>query len=268
MAHEEEITLTLHGLDHHNRDVDGEVFAKKLSQLMQGLAAADIAANGKRRFKFFVAGLKKNTATASFREQLAATGTPPSSGISNYKNALVSILEDTVEARALSKRLVEPIARLNEGAGEAFAFGEVKTASGLVIKIDEFLAKRAQAVLADIEREEKGQQTYFSGSAYTSFDGVLKAVDLRGEHKKAVLILTAGGLQIECGVDRLEVDQLRAVLDIRSNVYGLAKYAPNSPLPAYFEIFDAVIMAAGDGLNRWRGTFNVPTSDPDEGWGL
>lgn len=266
MAHHEEITLTLHGLDQHNRDVDGEVFAKKLSAFMLGLAAADIAANGKRRHKFFVAGLKKNTATASFREQVASTGVPPGSGISNYQRALVLIRDDEAEARVLPKKLVEPIARLNEGVGDVFAFGEVKTAGGIVVQIDKFLAERAQAVLADIEREERGQQTFFSGSAHTSFDGILKAVDLRGDHKKAILILTAGGIQIDCGVDRLDVEQLRAVLDRRATVYGLAKYEPTNPLPTYFEVFDVAIVPDGVGLNRWRGAFNVPPSDPDEDW--
>ncbi|CAN7366342.1 hypothetical protein LJR231_002163 [Phyllobacterium sp. LjRoot231] len=106
MAHNEQITLTIHGLDQNKRDVDGEVFAKKLTALMAGLAAADIATNGKRKHKFFITELKKNTATASFREQVTADG-QTQSGIVYFRDGLRAIREGAPEAKILPKKVVE-----------------------------------------------------------------------------------------------------------------------------------------------------------------
>ncbi|CAN7366347.1 hypothetical protein LJR231_002164 [Phyllobacterium sp. LjRoot231] len=129
------------------------------------------------------------------------------------------------------------------------------------------MAQRAQTVLEEIEREEKDQQTYFTGTAHTTFDGVLKAVDLRGGHQKAVLVLTAGALEIECDVGRLAVDQLRTAFDRRGLFQGLAHYKAEFPLPTKFEIFHFDEITAGERLSRWVGTFNITSADLDDDWG-
>ena len=64
-----ELTLTLHGMDTFNDDVDAVVFARKLKVFLQGIRDADKAANGKPRHRLFLTELRKNTATASVRSR-------------------------------------------------------------------------------------------------------------------------------------------------------------------------------------------------------
>lgn len=266
MSGEHEITLTIHGLDEHHHDVDGEVFAEKFLNFLKGLAAADKAANGKRRYKFLISGLEKNTATARVREQVSTKGEPPHSSVNYYDNALGAIAADHPSSRFLPKEFLQPIIKLNHGVGQKFAFGEVKFKTGKVIRIDEFLQKRAERILREIE-ENEGRQNFFRGQAFGSFDGVLKLVDLRGEAKLAILKLSAGGLEIKCNVDEIEVNKLRSALDKRAIVHGLAHYDGTTGLPDRLDVRDIVPTNEKADLTRWRGAFAIPLSQADEDWG-
>jgi hypothetical protein len=59
MGEYRELTLTLHGLDQHNQDVDGEVFARKFTAFMRGLGKSDAFANEGRWHKFLISDLRK-----------------------------------------------------------------------------------------------------------------------------------------------------------------------------------------------------------------
>src|SRR5690606_17047900 len=106
--------------DAFNRDVDGEVFARKFFKFMQGLAAADVAANGKRRFKFLISDLKKNTASAAVREQVSTDGGPAISGIDYYERAVSAIYEDAPRARELPRAFVKYVLDINRDVGADF----------------------------------------------------------------------------------------------------------------------------------------------------
>lgn len=263
-----EITFTLHGLDEYNQDVDGEVFAKKFSAFVRGLGKADKAANGVRRHRFLLTDLKKNTATASLREQQTVKGPYPDSSIEYYGAGLEAIYSNSPRARALPAALVRDIAALNTGVGHTFAFGEVKTNRNLVIRIDDYLAKRARGVLAEIGAGERQPTALFSGIAFGSYDGVLKAVDLRGDVQKAALVLTAGGREIECIVNTVAVARLGEALDRRVVVSGRAHYDGVSQLPVRLDIQDLKLVKARReaDLARWRGSFDMTEASQDDGW--
>ncbi|KPL53608.1 hypothetical protein ABB55_16455 [Prosthecomicrobium hirschii] len=267
MSDRSEITLTIHGLDTHNQDVDGEVFAKKFSAFLKALAAADIAANGKRRHKFMVSALAKNTATAAVRERIAVHGPVPGSSVAYCADGITAIYEDRPSARRLPKDFLKPIAALNSGVGETFAFGELKFDAGTVVRIDDFLRRRAEAILEEVERAESRQERLFKGMAFGSFDGVLKLVDLRGDTKRAKLTLSAGGREIDCNVDEVEVEKLRSALDHRAMVLGMAHYNGESGLPVRLDVRDVMLAKPEPDLSRWRGAFSISAGDDDESWG-
>ena len=106
MSDADELTLTIHGLDVFNRDVDGELFARKFFKFMQGIAEADTAANGKRRHKFLISDLKKNTATASVREQVVTGTEQTKSSFDFFEDGLSAIYEDAPRARSLPLHIV------------------------------------------------------------------------------------------------------------------------------------------------------------------
>jgi hypothetical protein len=261
----EKITLTIHGLVDFHGEVDGEVFAEKLSAFIRGLAIADTAANGERRHKFFVADLVKNTATASLQERLFRTGAENHSGIEYFGEGVDQIRGDSQSARLLPEKFVSEIVKLNRDAEKKFQFGEIKRENGEVIRIDQFLAERAERVLKDIKRaEEIGVE--FEGVAYGSFDGVLKAIDFQPEMKRGVLWLSAGGRPINCNITNLALDDVTAAVEKRCVVYGLAHYDRKSKLPRLIDIQKVELVPQHNGdLARWRGAFLIePQSD---NWG-
>ena len=255
------------------RSVDGEVFARKFAAFMRGLGKSDAAINNGRRHKFLIRDLHRGSATATVREQVAKRGAAVQSGIGYYLDGISSIYADATRARAIPRGIVQDIASLPKGAGHTFSFAEVKgtpandDTTPTITRIDEFLENRARRVLQDVISGTPASMRSFEGTAYSSFDGVLKAVDLRGEMQKAVLLLSAGGKPIECIVNTVEVTKLGDALDQRVIVYGLAHYDRNSGLPARLDVRDMQIIKEGNGLSRWKGAFDIPPNDYDRnGW--
>jgi hypothetical protein len=263
-----ELTLTLHGMDSFNDDVDAVVFAQKLKVFLQGIRDADRAANGKPRHRLFLTELRKNTATASVREQVTVHGPPPASAMRFYSHAVDAIYNKRPEARHLPPRLIDNVVKLNRGAGHSFAFGELKSTAGQLVRLDSYLGNTASSLLTEIANENKvapEPERGFTGFAYGSFDGVLKAVDLRGEVKQGKLILTAGGKEIECTLNNLSSDELRIALDTRVMAYGRAHYDGTSGLPVRLDIAkaDPVGTSHVADLSRWGGAFAIPESVPE-----
>lgn len=256
MTERDTLTLTIHGLPAFNKDVDGEVFARKFFKFMQALGAADESANGGRRLRYLIHKLEKNTATASVREQLASDGPPPASGVDFFQRAALSIYHDRPEARVLPVRLVRYVEEISNGAGETFAKGEIKrSANDNVISIDDNLRKNARRVLVDISRLNQGQVEPFSGVANISLDGTVIMLDGRGEGDRAVIVLTAGGKSVDCFVDRIPDLKLREVWKKRCTVLGVGHYSGNKRLPDYIEAVRIDPIGDGTGWRRWKGAF-------------
>ncbi len=268
MVERRELTLTLHGLEEFNDEVDADVFARKLTSFLKGIRSSDKAVNGRRRHKLLLTDLRKNTATASVREQVYLPGSVPCSGLDYFEDAVQAVRDNRPSARLLSLPVVREIAALNNGSGHSFAFGELKSTSGNIIRLDEMLGKRARSLVLEIEAEKKGRDVRFVGVAYGSFEGRLEEVDLRGELWKGVLVLSAGGKQIVCTVSALEMPEIRLALKRRVLAYGRAHYGASSGLPERLEItsIQPVKSASNANLGRWRGAFDIPDSDPAEDW--
>lgn len=256
------LTLTLHGLTAFNEDVDGEVFARKFFKFMQALAASDETANGGRRLKYLIEKLEKNTATAAVREQIAIEGPVPNSGIEFFERGAEAIYHDRPEARALPTRFVAYIQDLALGAGKTFARGTIKRGENdNFVRIDESLAKNAKRVLEDIRRLSLGRLPAFSGTAHISLDGKVVTLEGRGTVDRAIVILTAGGKEIECVVGRIPEAELREVWKRRCTVVGIGHYSGNSRLPDYIEAVSIEPVPEGGNWIPWRGSFNRPTDE-------
>ncbi|MCJ2063507.1 hypothetical protein MKK63_12400 [Methylobacterium sp. J-088] len=266
MSGEDEATLTIHGLQAHNEAVDGEVFAEKLKAFLTALAIADVSANGARRHRYMISALAKNTATASFREHLVSNGPPPLSSVDYYRDGLGKIQRGDPSAKDLPKNFVKQVALLNRGVGKNFDFGEIKFSKSDIVRIDDLMRHQAVTLLNQIERAEKSTRSYYKGQAFVNFDGVLKAVDLRGEIKTAYLILTAGGRQIDCVITNLDSEQLRDALDKRAIIGGLALYRGDSGLPSRIDVRAARVITEKRNLSRWRGAFAIEARDDELEW--
>jgi hypothetical protein len=167
--------------------------------------------------------------------------------------------------------LLNDIASLANGADRIFSFAEVKghptnsMHAPFVIRIDEFFEKRDRRALQEVI--EASADRYFQGTALGAFDGILKAVDLPGDIKQAVLLLSAGGKQIGCVVNTIAITELGDALDQRIIAYGTAHYEKHSGPPIRLDIRKLDIVRPGKGLHRWRGAFDIRTDAHDRsGW--
>jgi len=257
LADRDTLTLTIHGLPAFNRDVDGEVFARKFFKFMQALAVADEAANGGRRLKFLIDKLEKNTATAAVREQVAAGAVPYASGVEYFEHAADLIYHDKPAARALPVKLIRYVEELASGAGDTFERGEIKRgANDNFIRVDANLAANANRIIADIRRLSLGEIKPFSGVANVTLDGTVITLEGRGEADKAVVILTAGGKEIECLLNRISDETIRKVWKQRCTVTGVGHYSGNRKLPDYIEAVSIEPVGAGADWKRWNGAFD------------
>lgn len=264
MAKDGKLTLTIHGLEAFHGDVDGEVFAEKFAAFIRGLAVADAAANGERRHKFVIADLVKNTATATVSERTYKTGAATQSGMDFYKAGLNEIRLDSPAARLLPIELVQTIATLNRGVHKKFEFGEIKGDGENVIRIDRFLAEKAERILAEIKRQDP-LNLAFQGAAYGSFDGIMKAVDFQPAMKRGVLWLSAGGMPIQCNITNIALEDVRAAVESRCVVYGLAHYDGNSGLPKLLDIHKVEVIPKAGSISPWRGALEFYDIG-DDGW--
>jgi hypothetical protein len=266
MTDRHELTLTLHGLDEFNDEVDAAVFARKLNAFVRGIGHADMAANGGRvRHKLLLTELKKNTATASVREQVVNNGPIARSSLRFYSQSVNAVYLGLPEARDLPIQILEEITKLNKGVGRSFAFGEIKIDTGQVLRIDDFFAKKANRLIAEVRQracEVLAPEKSYEGIAYGSYDGTLKEVDLRGEIKTGKLILTAG-IEIDCTLNSLTPEELERALDRRVTAYGRALYQKSSGLPVRLEITKAERIPEPETANfgRWRGAFRIPEAE-------
>lgn len=259
------LTLTIHGLPAFNEDVDGEVFARKFFKFMQALAAADFQANGSRCHKFLIDKLEKNTATAAVREQLSSPAGDVHSGFDYFQRGVVAIYHNRPEARALPLRFVSYISEVTGGVGKTFAKGEIKRGANddVAVRIDKTLAKNVATVLNDIKRLSLGRIQPFSGVANISLDGKVVTLEGRGLVDKAMVILTAGGREVECVVGRIPEERLREIWKKRCIVTGIGHYAEASKLPTYIEAVNIEPVPLGGSWAQWRGAFDIPLDEGD-----
>lgn len=267
MSRTEDLTLTLHGLDEYNHAVDAEVFARKFAAFMKGLAVADEVANGGRCHKYLISDLKKNTATAKVHEQLVVPQVQAASGIQYYTDGLKHIARRNPERRLLPDSFIKATVSLSKDVGKHFRYAEVKLGDDVLAVVDdEFLncALEAQSIKAN---DNELLSRRYKGSAFGSFDGVLELVDIRHGSRKAKLTLTAGGLEIECQVGALDLEDIRPALGQRSMIFGLAKYDGTKPLPVSLDARKIEVIKTDGDLARWRGQFLIPDeTDAEEDW--
>jgi hypothetical protein len=184
-----------------------------------------------------------------------------------YQEGLSKIEIGHPDARGLPKSFIKNVAILNRGVGKTFAFGEIKFKDSVIIRIDDRMRHQAVTLLNEVERTEKNTHRFFKGYSLASFDGVLKLVDLRGEMKTAYLILTAGGRQIDCDITHVDVDLVRAALDKRAIVSGMAFYRGDSGLPLRIELRTVKVLKDQEAsLSRWRGAFRFDATNIDYDW--
>ena len=264
MPRRNEATFVLHGLDVDARSVRAEVFALKLRTLISGLREADKFINGRPSFIYMLVGLSTANSAAATIRQKQWSRRPGHSAITAYEDVASAIYNGNQSVTRYPERLISQIKKLGDGVLRTFSHGEIAFADDNVIRIDDFLLRQSEAAqeafLAPHVQSEGGH--YYRGIAIGSFDGELKEIDSRGTVLRGKLILSAGGAEIDCVMNKDRVPEAREAFDNRVIVGGAAHYDGEQQLPTRIDVATIQIVSGRRGLIRWRGAF-APAEERD-----
>jgi hypothetical protein len=259
-----QVKLRIIGTRAFNDRVLADVFARKLAVLIRAANAADVSANGTKRFEFVIIKLDANSpATALVGEQRVTSQLPDSSSIDILGRCAESVNSGSFAYARTHLPCAIQLKKLASDVDQKFSHGELTVNGFKPITIDRYFLERAtEAVLVKDESAELG---WFKGSAIGTFDGQVLETDLRGDIPRVILRLTAGGKEIACVCPGLSIEDIRAVLNKRVNLTGSAFYDGKSGMPVRIEVSRApeIIKAQAD-FTKWKGAFEPFT--PDE-WG-
>lgn len=245
-----QIEFKVHGLTKadHGR-VPARVFANKLRQLVTALEAADAIANGDKTHDYLLARMHMSEPTAVLAEVLIdGRSTERGSAIPIFSDAIEGIKTQDSRINKLSS-VVKKVSLLTSGVEKKFGFAEVRTAQDKIVRIDEFLRKRASIAKNDIASH------WYSGAVMGTFDGILDYVDLRGSLPQIKLTLSAGEKEIDCIYQGGDIEALGNSLHKRVRVFGRAIYASNSPLPMRVEVSEVKTIHGSGDFTKWKGSF-------------
>jgi hypothetical protein len=255
-----QIELKLHGLtvEDHGR-VPARLFATKLKQLVSALVEADKIANGDATHDYVLANMHMSEPTALLKEVPLKAANEGLSAIPVFNDAIEGIKTHDSRTVRLAP-VVRRIGLLTGGAETQFGFAEVRTADPQVIRIDDFLRRRAKSA------REQAKGNWFDGAVTGSFDGVLDYIDLRGALPQIKLTLSAGGKEVDCICRREDIDALGEALHQRVRVFGRAIYTSSNPLPMRVEVSNIEPIKQGADFSRWKGAFRPFEMDWDGEW--
>ncbi len=263
----EKIKIKLYGLGHEKSgQVRADVFADKISSLVRGLRAADKLLHGYKSMEYLISDLKYGSAEAALVEYEYNVKNPAQqSAVSCYRRVTESLLGGARIKNAGELAVVRTIVEIASGVDKKFSHGELQYEEDNVIRIDGYLRKKAFDCIRESEKEELDYPRY-QGAAFGTFKGVLKAIDLRGQVASAYLILSAGGIELDCVCSAIPAEDLGAALDKRVVVRGKAIYNGFDGLPERLDIRKIDILKTDADLAKWAGTFRFDPNTEEDTW--
>lgn len=257
----EDITFTVYGLEIDKGDVDADIFVQKFQKFLKGLHEADKIENASQKWRYVISDLKHSSAVARLKETAKSNDVEKTaSAIETYYKVVDSVYNGSTNFDEEHLKLIKSIKDLTMGAGDKFSHAEINKGNDNIIRIDDFLKKRAIDIETSITKKLKLPSLY-KGIAIGEFDGILKEVDARGNIVKGILILTAGEVQLEYTLKQQDIESVRDNFNKRAIVKGMAHYDGKNPLPVRIDVKSIKpIIPNKDGLNKWRGAFK----DADE----
>lgn len=262
-----ETTLVLHGLDADNRVVRGDVFARKLTALINGLRAADKFANGKASFSYMVEDLATRHSTLTTLREKRRTKKSAVSSVQIYSEIASSVYNGGNVAARFPHLLLRHIYNLCVGVEKQFSHGEIAFVNDNIIRVDDFLIRQADIAGHQFgEALDSEEKQFFSGISYGSFDGVIEEIDARGTMFRGKLIPTGGTAEIDCVMNKERIPEVTTKFHKRASVSGIVHYTAESALPARIDVSGIRLLnerGAAD-LTRWRGAFSSMLVEAEE----
>jgi hypothetical protein len=270
MPSNDEITFVLHGLDADNRKVRASIFVQKLRGLLRALYASDRIANqsNQRNFDYVLSELGTGSALVTIREKQRRRTRSGQSSIRYFETTASAVYNGDRGISRGPPTVVQEIKKLSDGVTKQFSHAEISFADENVIRIDDFLQRQAEIAVDLLKSPELGhREKFYRGIATGSFDGFLKEIDARGTMLRGKLLLSAGGAEVDCVMNKDRIPEARESFDKRVVVDGAAHYDGTSQIPSRIDARTIKIIGDRADLLRWRGAFRRSESDEvDEEW--
>lgn len=260
----DQLVFALHGPDKGSDEVDAAVFAAKLSHMISALKEADKSANGKPKHQYVIQRLQSSTPTVFIKERDIKTQGEliirPQSGIDAFRRCAAAVFRGDKLSALEYGTTARKIERLATGVNDnKFSYAEVYAGSADIIRVDDFLRTRAASIASpfigsEISHSEQSNALWFSGAVTGTFDGILKAVDLRGAAPECILVVGESA-SITCIFDAQILTNVSRALNKRVRLTGLAIYDSAFPLPVRFQIADIEVVSPRANMMKWRGAF-------------
>lgn len=265
MPRKDETTLVLHGLDADNRIVRAPVFVQKFGQMLRALRTADIIANGKVSHEYVISGLDTSHSAAVTIREKQKSRERPNSSIDYFERTATAIYNGDRGLERLDTTLVRNVQKLSSGVAKRFAHAEIAFADENVIRIDDFLQQQVQTAYEVLMAPHHGgRPQFYRGIATGSFDGFLKEIDARGTMLRGKLVISTGGIEVDCIMNKDRVPDARESFDKRVIVEGAAHYDGINQLPSRIDVRSIKIIRDASNLLRWRGAFRGIEADDED----
>ena len=234
-----DLKFTIYGLDHHEGEVDGSVFADKLKRIIAGLKRLDSFYNTQGQHKFMIHDLEFASATVMLREKIMKSRPVRKSPSLRFAQigAIASSGAPFELENAADEYALTTYKSLSNGAGKRFSYGVVSAENVEPVRVDMLLQGRVDRIISSaVDAAKQATPRFFKGVALSTYDGTMKLVDIRGLFPEASLVLSAGGKEISCVVPERDVELLRSALGRRALVTGRAQHDGRSMLPERIEV--------------------------------
>lgn len=261
---QDEIKLTVHGLDVDASRVRADIFAEKLRQLVKALQQADSFQNRGRKYNVLIADLKVASASALLREsqfKKARRVVRPGILVGHVADAIQSGNPNLSE---FPKNIVASLRNVAKASGDQFAHAEATFYGHNVVRFDTFFEHRASRAIEMIEKPEVENLRWFEGVVFSEFDGTIKQLDSRGNVFRGKVVLSINGAEIDCVFNRQDIEEISAAFEKRCVIRGRAIYEGDSPLPARIQVRSVRVLRSGADLAKWRGELIPP--EPNASW--
>jgi hypothetical protein len=249
--------------------LDADVFSRKVRAVLSALKKADQVANAKRtkdRHRYFISELAPGSAVVGVTEFSTPMNMDilPASSVDTFIACAEALKMGDFERAAQFDGLPAAIHAVAKGAAESFSHIDLVPEFAEPLRVDSFFEKQVERFLSRKLEEAAKSPPFFRGTSYDAFDGTLKEVDLRGAPWSGLLVLSGSGIEINCTMKGLTLEEVKRNLDMRVWAEGLAIYSEESGLPERLEISRMrPINTTGD-LRRWRGKVSPDETRGDE----
>lgn len=260
-----DLMLTIYGLDAQGDEVDAVVFAEKLKKVVSALKKLDTFYNTKGQHRFMINNLAFASASVWLREKQMKAKRVRRSPSRRFAEigAMASCGADISVENPADEFALSTFESISKGSGKTFSYGIVEAPEVVPIRLDGLLVRRvAEIISAASDAAKSVPRRYFQGTTVETFDGIVKAVDLRGLFPEAKLVLSAGKKQISCIVSAKDIEMLRSALDNRALVTGRAQHDGRNMLPERIDVIDIkVIDPNASGIITLKGSMKNLSAD-------